>query len=42
MMEDWSTINLIKHNWTEARINTINKTKLGEYWLETQTGKTNG
>ena len=39
-MEDWSKVDIIKQNWTETRIKMINKTQLGEYWMETYTGGT--
>ena len=39
MMEDWNTINLVKWDWKQTRVNKINKTQMGEYWLETQSGK---
>ena len=39
MMEDWRTVNLIKQKGIETKINSINKTHLGEYGIETQTGK---
>ena len=39
MMEDWNTINLIK-NWTEIKINKINKSNIGEFWIETHKGDT--
>ena len=39
IMEDWNTINLIK-NWTETRINKINNTNIGEFWIETHAGQT--
>ena len=38
MMEDWNTINLVKWNWKQTKINKINQTQMGEYWLETQSG----
>ena len=38
MMEDWNTINLVKWDWKQTRVNKIHKTQMGEYWLETQSG----
>ena len=39
MMDDWNTINLVKWDWKQTKVNKINKTQMGEYWLETQSGK---
>ena len=39
MLEDWNTINLIQ-NCTETKINKINKSNIGEFWLETLTDNT--
>ena len=38
-MEDWNTINLIQ-NWRKTKINKINKSSIGKFWIETQTGNT--
>ena len=39
VMENWSTVNLIHWKWAETKINKINKSHLGEIWLQNQTGK---
>ena len=30
MMEDWNTINLVKWDWKQTKVNKINKTQMGE------------
>ena len=39
MMDDWNTVNLVKWNWSQTKINKINQNQMGEYWLETHSGK---
>ena len=39
MMDNWNTVNLVKWNWSQTKINEINQTQMGEYWLETHSGK---
>ena len=39
MMEDWSAVSLVNWKWSETKINTINKTHMWEYWLDTLTGQ---
>ena len=39
MMEDSNNVNLVKWKWSQTKINKINQSQMGEYWIETQTGK---
>ena len=39
IMEDWSIVNFIKKR-SEIKVNKINKSELGEYWIATRTGDT--
>ena len=38
-MEDWSTVNF-NEKWTETKINKINKSEPGEFWIESHAGDT--
>ena len=39
MMEDWNTVNLVQWKWSQTKIIKINQTQMGEYWIETHSGK---